>query len=92
MTRCGCPSVAALALSLAACVPAAAPRTAPPDACGADRQQGLVGQTAPGLTSVSIEREVRLIRPASRPATDFRPERLNIELDAAERIVRVFCG
>lgn len=62
------------------------------DECGAAAQQALVGTHAPNLTAVSIGRKVRIVRPASRPPKDHDPRRLNIELDANEVVVAVWCG
>lgn len=62
------------------------------DECGAAEQQVLVGTYAPNLTAVTIGREVRIVRPRSSPPQDTNPRRLNIELDAAEIVIAVYCG
>lgn len=35
---------------------------------------------------------VRVIRPDEAVTQDFRPDRLNVELDAEENITRIYCG
>jgi hypothetical protein len=62
------------------------------DDCGAAEQQGMVGTHAPHLTVVTIGKTVRVIRPTSRPAKDHDPKRLNIELDADEVVIAIYCG
>lgn len=62
------------------------------DDCGAADKQAMVGTHAPGLTAVSIGQTVRIVRPASRPPADHDPRRLNIEVDASEVVVAVYCG
>lgn len=76
---------------LAACQPAV---TEGPDpaVCGADALQGLVGQPASVLQTMRFGQETRIIRPDMAVTMDFRADRLNIEIDDAERIVRVQCG
>ncbi|MEL6914527.1 MAG: I78 family peptidase inhibitor [Pseudomonadota bacterium] len=89
---------AAFAVSgaLAACAPVApveAPATGAALApCGADALQGLVGQTHEDLLRTEILGPVRIIRPGMAVTMDFLPARLNITLDAAERVTRVSCG
>jgi hypothetical protein len=83
-------------LFLAACwsIPAPEPVPEGPDLaqCGADALQGLVGQPASVLQTMKFGQETRIIRPDTAVTMDFRPDRLNIEIDAAEQIVRVQCG
>ena len=77
---------------LAACqpsVPDAGPDLA---SCGADALQGLVGQPASVLETMKFGQETRIIRPDTAVTMDFRPDRLNIEIDVAERISIVRCG
>ncbi|MDT8858071.1 I78 family peptidase inhibitor [Paracoccaceae bacterium Fryx2] len=92
------PILAALALFvLAACVPATeTPPTLPPapseNACGAAALQGLVGQSARVLRTMKFAGPTRIIRPGMGVTMDYSPDRLNIEIDARERISRVSCG
>ncbi|HEX9857282.1 MAG TPA: I78 family peptidase inhibitor [Paracoccaceae bacterium] len=88
--------VAGLALALAACTPEAeAPGPGLPpadDACGAAALQGLVGQPAAVLEAMTFGPATRVLRPGMAVTMDYSAERLNIEVDAAETIIRVSCG
>lgn len=80
------------ALAVTACTidaPAALPEA---DACGASGLQGLVGQPASVLASMTFAMPVRVIRPGMPVTTDYIPARLNIALDEAGKIRRVTCG
>ena len=84
-------SVLGLALLLAGCV---APEGAVPSdaaACGAERLQGLVGQSGDVLARMTLPEGTRIIGPDTAVTMDYRPDRLNIDLDAAGRITRVHC-
>ncbi|MBB3711223.1 hypothetical protein FHS00_000785 [Limimaricola variabilis] len=88
-----------LPLLLAACAPLAqapapAPTPAPadPGTCGADARQHLVGAPVTALERELILGPVRIIRPGDAVTMDFRPDRINFEIDALERIARVYCG
>jgi len=75
--------------------PAAAPpvdvTNPPPDACGAAQYASLVGKpiTEPGVPPEGPG--VRYIRPNSQVTMDFRPDRLNIHIDANEIITEFRC-
>ncbi len=88
-------SVAVLVgLVLAGCQPAGLPKVlAGPDlaSCGADGLQGLVGQPAAVLQGMTFRQDTRILRPGMAVTMDYRPDRLNIDIDAADRIVRVHC-
>ena len=60
--------------------------------CGADALQGLVGQPATVLETMRFAGETRIIRPGMAVTMDYRADRLNIEIDRAERISRVHCS
>jgi hypothetical protein len=83
-------------LFLAACwsIPAPEPVFEGPDLaqCGADALQGLVGQPASVLQTMKFGQETRIIRPDMAVTMDFRADRLNIDIDRAERISRVYCS
>jgi hypothetical protein len=86
--------IALLALALAACATAPA---APPGQCHADRLGSLVGQAAtPQLGADALGRSgalrLRWIRPGDMVTMDYSPQRLNIHLDARNRIDRFACG
>ena len=79
---------------LVACLPIEPDASAGPDlaTCGADALQGLVGQPASVLQTMRFGQETRIIRPGMAVTMDYRPDRLNIEIDRSERIVRVHCS
>jgi hypothetical protein len=84
-------------LALAACVeqgPAEppAPVDPGPDACGASWLQGFVGKDESILAATTFAVPVRILRPGMAVTMDYSPGRLNVELDARGRIVRVYCG
>lgn len=83
-------------LALAACTMETTPVTPPPmppeNACGAADLQTLVGQPASVLDTMRFAQPVRVIRPGMAVTMDYRADRLNIEIDKAERIIRVTCG
>jgi hypothetical protein len=79
------------AATLAACMPQ--PPALPPDsACGAPELQGLVGQPAAVLQTMRFGVQVRILRPGDAMTEDYSPARLNIMIDAVERIAEVRCG
>jgi hypothetical protein len=87
--------VGCVAVLLAACQPVLpdGPSDGPDLAtCGADVLQGLVGQPASVLRTMRFAQETRIIRPGMAVTMDYRSERLNIEIDRAERISRVYCS
>lgn len=94
------PLLAATLLALGAC--AAPPVPEPPAAtapgsCDASKAQFAVGQQ-PGLALQDQARErsgariVRTLRPGQMVTMEYSGERLNLELDASGKIVRVRCG
>ncbi|MEM1374028.1 MAG: I78 family peptidase inhibitor [Pseudomonadota bacterium] len=85
----------ALVLGLAACsgMPDQDPVPEEPSGtCGADRFQSLVGLSHDDLLRIEILGPVRVIRLGDAVTMDFLPSRLNIALDAGDRVSRVFCG
>ncbi len=88
-----------LPLAFAACVEDAAPPVPdmippmhPVGTCAAPDLQGLVGRSAAVLQTMKFGSETRIIRPGMAVTMDYREDRLNIEIDAAEVISRVTCG
>ncbi len=83
-------------LVLAACTPEeppTVPSPLPPEgACGATDLQSLVGQSARVLETMRFGQQVRIIRPGMAVTMDYSADRLNIEIDARETIIRVTCG
>lgn len=64
----------------------------PHDACGATDLQSLVGQPASVLETMKFAQPVRILRPDTAVTLDYRPDRLNIDIDAQEKIARVHCS
>lgn len=62
------------------------------DTCGAQRYHTLRGQDATVLERILIMGQVRIIRPGTMVTQDYRPARMNIAIDGANRIERVYCG
>lgn len=87
-----------LALMLCALLPAACVQPGPPEppalaaTCGADGLQSLVGRPASVLQTMRFGTPTRIIRPGMAVTMDFAPDRLNIDINAAETITRVHCG
>ena len=73
------------------------PADAPPAACGADKAAKFVGKNAtPDVRAQVIEAvghsRIRWIRPGDAVTMDFSEGRLNVDLNAADRITGVRCG
>lgn len=66
--------------------------TPAPSPCGAAQMGYLVGQQVAEVDLRTLSREVRLIRPDTAITEDYRPGRLNLDLDAAGVILRPWCG
>jgi peptidase inhibitor I78 family protein len=60
-------------------------------ACGADQVQELIGQPVDGARD-RFAPEARIIPPNSPVTQDYRPDRLNVDLDAGGIITRIWCG
>ena len=92
-------TLVALTLLLPACVstdpePASAP---PAGQCSADSIQSLVGRafSEPLVTDAqkrSGARTTRVIRPGQAVTMDYREDRLNIALDAGDKVESLRCG
>lgn len=90
--------VAAVAAPLAGCTTTeAAPTATLPAECAADKASALVGQ--PGTSDLAAEamklsgaRTVRWTAPGMAVTMDYRPDRLNIELDDKQMVARFTCG
>ena len=87
------PAVIVLA---AACIPrdepAATTTESGRDACGAAALQDLVGTPAADHRFGSPPQVVRIIPPGLSVTMDFIPGRLNVEIDEAGLITRIYCG
>ena len=86
-----------LALSACATAPAAQAPAAPPGSCDASRAQFAVGHEA-GFAIQDQARErsgarsLRTLRPGQAITMEFSGDRLNLDLDASGKVVRVRCG
>jgi hypothetical protein len=80
-------------VGLMACVEVPLPGAPAPieNACGAAELQDLVGRDAAVLQTMRFGQTVRIIRPGMAVTADYSAERLNIEIDGRETIVRVSC-
>jgi hypothetical protein len=77
--------------------PSSGPETpatpAPADACGAAERQGWIGRARPDLPSPPAGALWRIYETGQPVTQDFRPERLNIEIDPERQtVVRLSCG
>ncbi|VDC27241.1 I78 family peptidase inhibitor [Pseudogemmobacter humi] len=87
-------------LALAACVPVTPVDPGTPafpvgagDTCNAAPLVSLIGRDSSALATVGNRRDpMRVTRPGQAMTMDFNPARLNVELNAADRIVRLSCG
>ena len=68
------------------------PRVPESDACQGAQYAYLLDQDQTALERVLIMRQIRIIRPGDAVTMDFRPERLNFEIDTAGKIARIYCG
>ncbi|MFT5341663.1 MAG: hypothetical protein ACI9BH_000876 [Paracoccaceae bacterium] len=59
--------------------------------CGADQMQELVGQSLTTNDNVFHD-SARIIPPNSAVTQDFRPDRMNVNLDEDGVIIRIWCG
>ena len=71
--------------------PPADPANPPADACGAAQYAAFVGKpiTEPGIPAEGPN--VRYLRPGAQVTMDFRADRLNIDIDAADIITAFRC-
>jgi hypothetical protein len=60
-------------------------------ACGADQVQDLTGQLVDGSRD-RFGPDTRIIPPNSAITQDYRPDRLNVDLDEDGLITRIWCG
>jgi len=62
------------------------------DPCNAAQYRQLIGEPRAAVEALDITGPVRVIPPGGRVTMDFRPERINFDLDAEGRVIRVRCG
>lgn len=75
---------------LAGCDPLPRPPGGPA-ACPAPGYQSLIGKPLAAVT-LPADLDLRIIQPGDAVTRDFRPERLNVVVDAKGVIARVYCG
>jgi hypothetical protein len=62
------------------------------DACNSAAFRHLIGQPASALATVALPERTRVIRPGTMVTMDYNAQRLNVDLDARDRIVSLRCG
>lgn len=62
------------------------------DTCGAAGLASLIGQPVSRFSTQTRQGPARVIRPGQPVTMDYNPLRLNVLLDADDRIVGVSCG
>lgn len=79
--------------ALAACVETEPPAAPPPgaDGCHAAQFRGLIGQPRAVLDSMKLPAGTRVIGPSDAVTMDFRPDRLNFEIDGKAVIGKIAC-
>lgn len=91
-------AIAIVAL-LAGCAPTAkrAPAPAASTGCDAAKLRAMIGKPydaaqSDAMRSKAGARLLRVIRPGNMVTMDFREDRLNVKLDAADLILALNCG
>lgn len=82
----------ALVPLLAACTMEPLPEPPREGTCDAANLQDLVGQSSSVLAAMTFQAPMRVIKPGMAVTMDYREDRLNVEVNAAEIITRVYCG
>ncbi|PVA10414.1 hypothetical protein DC366_09280 [Pelagivirga sediminicola] len=62
------------------------------DACGATAYSGRIGKDHRQYDFSAPNRPVRVLGPDSPMTMDHRLERLNVDIDTAGKITRIWCG
>ncbi|MFQ8430304.1 I78 family peptidase inhibitor [Amaricoccus sp. W119] len=62
------------------------------DSCGAIDHQDLVGQSAAALDASALPEGTRVLYPGMPATTDFRPDRMSVEVGGGDTVARVVCG
>ena len=60
--------------------------------CGGGPLSALIGQPVTSLPAAGGWGTLRVIRPGQPVSEDYSDQRLNVQLDAADRIVALSCG
>ncbi|SLN45689.1 Peptidase inhibitor I78 family protein [Roseovarius litorisediminis] len=81
--------------ALTACAPGANDGfdiTSPESPCGAKRLQHLIGVRPDDFVFETLGVPFRILPPGSAMTMDHNPKRLNVSVDDANRISRLWCG
>lgn len=62
------------------------------DPCGANDLSFMTGMRVGEVQFDTVDRPVRIVGPRSAVTLDHRPNRLNVSIDASERITGFRCG
>jgi hypothetical protein len=82
-----------LVLALAACAQLQpGGETASLGSCGAEAHRDWVGQRVSVLNDAELPPDARVLFPGARTTMDFSAKRLNVSVDTADTITRVWCG
>ena len=69
------------------------PETNPaPGDCGAENFQHLIGQTYALSNMTQLPQPLRIIRPGMAVTMDYSAQRMNVDLDRADVMTRIYCG
>ena len=84
----------ALVLALGACAELKTGEKAggAPGTCPADQHQDWVGKRVDVLNDVDLPEGTRVLFPTTPATMDFREDRMNVTVDKADTITRVYCG
>ena len=63
-----------------------------PGACDPDDFAHLIGQPRAAVEALTFDGPMRIIPPGARVTMDFRPDRINFDLDENGVVTRVRCG
>ena len=87
------------ALALTACTPPPASTPPPPEAgaCNAAPAQGLIGRPASASVAEEAQRLTgarvwRWLRPGQIVTMEYRADRLNLRLNAEDKVAAITCG
>lgn len=84
-----------IALTMTACQMGKRPTPEAGDfvpSCGKDQFMGLIGQDGATLRDVDLPPATRVVKPGMALTMDYRPDRLNVSINKAGKIDRVWCS
>lgn len=70
----------------------ATPQPPGDDACGATQYAKLVGTSGADVNESQFPAGTRVLRPGMVMTMDYRDDRLNVVIDEANKVDRVYCG